>query len=74
MSTIPNRNFKWIGPHKVGKVLSNENYIFRKQKTNKTQTLQRIRLRIFFSDTPLENNYNDEKFRFVIIVAPQHDL
>ena len=43
-SKIPFRDFRWIGPHLVEKVLPNNNYIVRKLNTNKTQTLHRIRL------------------------------
>ena len=36
---VPFREFRWIGPHKVKKVLPNNNYIVRRLGTNKTQLL-----------------------------------
>ena len=36
-SKIQFRNFRWIGPYLVEKVLQNKNYIVRKLNTNKTQ-------------------------------------
>ena len=56
-SKIPFRNFRWIGPYIVGKVLPNNNYIVRKLNTNKTQILHRIRLR----------KYNPENLLKIII-------
>ena len=44
-SKIPFRDFRWIGPYLVEKVLPNKNYTVRKLNTNKTQILHRIRLR-----------------------------
>ena len=44
-SKMPFRDFRWIGPYIVEKVLPNNNYIVRKLNTNKTQILHRIRLR-----------------------------
>ena len=46
-SKIPFRDFRWIGPFLVEKVLPNYNYIVRKLNTNKTQTLHRVRLRSY---------------------------
>ena len=43
-SKIPFRDYRWVGPFIVQKVLSNENYIVRRLNTNKTQILHRIRL------------------------------
>ena len=36
VSKIMLRDFRWIGPYLVGKVLPNNNHIVRKRKTNKT--------------------------------------
>ena len=54
-SKIPFRDYRWVEPFIVQKVLPNENYIVRRINTNKTQILHRIsRLR-----TISENNgYN----------------
>ena len=46
-SKIPFRDYRWVGPYKVEKVLPNNNYIVRKLGTVKTQILHRIRLRKF---------------------------
>ena len=43
-SKIPFRDFRWIGPYQVEKVLPNNNYIVRKVNITKTQILHRIRL------------------------------
>ena len=41
---IPFRDFCWIGPYLVEKVLPNNTYIVRKLNTNKTQIIHRNRL------------------------------
>ena len=43
-SKLKLRDFRWIGPYPVEKVLK-ENYILRTLNTNKVQMLHRIRLR-----------------------------
>ena len=53
-SKIPFRDFRWIGPYIVEKVLPNNNYIVRKLNTNKTQILHRIRLRKYNPEKPLK--------------------
>ena len=60
---MPFRDFRWIGPYVVEKVLPNQIYIVCKVNTNKTQVLHCIRFRKFTTETPLEDNYNSEKFR-----------
>ena len=45
--------FRWIGPYKVKKVLSNNYYIVRRLGTNKTQLLHRLRLRKLAPSAPL---------------------
>ena len=74
-SKIPFREFRWIGPYVIEKVLPNENYIVRKLSSNKTQILHRIRLRKYIPNTELcdvrpEGNLqaDDE------IIIPQDDL
>ena len=54
---IPFREFRWIGPYKVEKVLPNNNYIVRRLGTNKTQLLHRIRLRKFTPSALLANYF-----------------
>ena len=74
-SEIPVRDFRWIGPFVVQKVLPNNNYIVRRIITNKTQILHRIRLKKFVPNAPLEDKYNEEKLQpDEEIVIPQDDL
>ena len=54
---IPFREFRWIGPYKIEKVLPNNNYIVRRLGTNKTQLLHRIRLRKYTPSAPLADNF-----------------
>ena len=54
-SKIPFREFRWIGPYVIEKVLPNENYIVRKLNSNKTQILHRIRLRKYTPNTTLQD-------------------
>ena len=54
---IPFRDFRWVGPYKVEKVLPNNNYIVRRLGTNKTQLLHRIRLRKYTPQAPLADNF-----------------
>ena len=56
-SKIPFRDYRWVGPFIVQKVLPNENYIVRWRNTNKIQKLPRIRLEKFVSNQPLEDNF-----------------
>ena len=57
---IPFREFRWIGPYKIEKVLPNNNYIVRRLGTNKTQLLHRIRLRKYTPSAPLADNFVGE--------------
>ena len=74
-SKIPNREFRWIGPYVIEKVLPNENYIVRKLNSNKTQILHRIHLRKYTPNNPLQdirperNLQADDEF-----IIPQADL
>ena len=74
-SKIPFREFRWIGPYVIEKVLPNENYIVRKLNSNKTQILHRIRLRKNTPNTTLHdirpegNLQADDE-----IIIPQDDL
>ena len=52
-SKIPFTDFRWIGPYIIEKVLPNNNYLVRKIGTNKTQILNRMRLRQFTPRQPL---------------------
>ena len=74
-SKIPFRDFRWIGPYLVEKVLPNNNYIVRKLSTNKTQNLHRIRLSKFNPGKPSEDNYQETQWQVDDnIVVPQDDL
>ena len=54
-SKIPFREFRWVGPYVIEKVLPNGNYVVRKPNSNKTQILHRIRLRKYTPNTPLQD-------------------
>ena len=74
-SKVPFREFRWIGPYLVEKVLANNNYIVRKLNTNKTQILHRIRLRKYNPEKPPEDNYQEAQWQIDDnIVVPQDDL
>ena len=74
-SKIPFRDFRWIGPYIVEKVLPNNNYIVRKLNTNKTQSLHRIRLRKCNPEKPPEEVYSEAQWQTDDnIVVPQDDL
>ena len=69
------RDFRWIGPCLVEKVLPNNNYIVRKLDTNKTQILHRIRLRKYNPAKPPEDNYQEARWQIDDnTVVPQDDL
>ena len=74
-SKIPFREFRWIGPYAIEKILPNENYIVRKLSSIKTQILHRIRLRKCTPKTeirdvrPEGNLHLDDE-----IIIPQDDL
>ena len=46
-------DFRWIGPYIIEKLLPNNNYVVGKIGTNKTQILQRMRLRHFTPRQPI---------------------
>ena len=74
-SKIPFRDYRWVGPFVVQKVLPNENYIVRRINTNKTQILHRIRLKRFIPNQPLEDNFREQRLQpDEEIVIPQDDL
>ena len=74
-SKIPFRDFRWIGPYLVEKVLPNNNYIVRKLNTNKAQILHRIRLRKYNPEKPPEDNHQETQWQVDDNnVVPQDDL
>ena len=74
-SKISFREFQWIGPYVIEKVLPNEKYIVRKLNSNKTQILHRIRLRKYTPNTPLQDFRPEGNFQADDeIIIPQDDL
>ena len=74
-SKILFRDFCWIGPYLVEKILPNNNYIVRKLNTNKTQILHRIRLRKYNTEKPPGDNYQEAQWQIDDnFVVPQDDL
>ena len=74
-SKSPFREFRWIGPYVIEKVLPNENYIVRKLNSNKTQILHRIRLRKYTPNAPLQDNRPEGNLQpDDEIIIPQDDL
>ena len=74
-SKIPFREFRWIDPYIVEKVLTNETYIVRKINSNKTQILHRIRLRKFEPNVPLRDERPEGNLQpDDEIIIPQNDL
>ena len=74
-SKIPFRDYRWVGPFVIQKVLPNGNYIVRRINTNKTQILHRIRLKKFVPNQPLEDNFREQQLHpDEEIVFPQDDL
>ena len=75
IAEIPFREFTWIGPYIIEKVLPNDNYIVRKLNSNKTQILHRIRLRKYEPNTNLQDDRPERSSQphdeFVI---PQDDI
>ena len=62
-SKIPFREYMWIDPFVVQTVLSNDNYFVRRLNTNKMQILNRITLKKFVPNAPLEDKYDGEKLQ-----------
>ena len=73
VSKIPFRDFAWIGPHPIEKVLPNNNYIVRKLNTNKTQILHRIRLRKYNPEKPPESNCQEAQWQIDDNIFIPHD-
>ena len=72
---IPFRDYRWVGPFIVQKVLPNDNYIVRRINIIKTQILHRIRLKKFVPNQPLEDNFQEQRLQpDEEIVIPQDDL
>ena len=74
-SKKPLRDFRWIGPSLVEKILPDNNHIVRKLNTNKTQIPQRIRLRKYNPEKLPADNYQETQWQNDDnIVTPQDDL
>ena len=57
-------HFKWEGPFKVVKGLTNFNYIVRKVGTSRTQCVHRMRLRPFIPNAPIHDIEEDPNLFF----------
>ena len=69
------RNFRWIGPYLIDKVLPNNKYFARKINTNKIQILHKIHLRKHNPEKLPEDNYQGAQGQIDDnIVIPQNDL
>ena len=74
-SKIPSRDFRWIGPYLVEKVIPKNNYIVRKLNTNKIQILHSFRLRKYNPEKSPGDNYQETQWQIDDnIVIPQDDL
>ena len=74
-SKIPFRDFRWVSPYLVQKVLPNNNYIIRKLNTNKTQILHRIRLRKYDPEKTPEVSCQEAQWHIDDnIIIPEDDL
>ena len=62
-SKIPFRDYSWVGPFMVHKVLRNENYVVRRLNTIKIQMLHCIRLKKFVPNQPLEDSFREEQLQ-----------
>ena len=51
-SKIPFTEFRWVGPYIIEKAIPNNKYLVRKNGTNKTQVLHRMRMRQFTPRQP----------------------
>ena len=54
---MPFREFRWVGPYKVEKILPSKNYTVHRLGTNETQLLHRIQSRIHIPQAPLADNF-----------------
>ena len=69
------RDYCWVGPFIVQKILPNGNYKIRRLKTNKTQILRCIRLKILVPNQPFEDRLREGKLQQdEEIIIPQCDL
>ena len=74
-SKIPFRDYHWVGPFSIQRVLPNENYIVRRLNTNETQILHHLALKSFVPNQPLQDNFQQERLQQdEEIVIPQDDL
>ena len=73
-SKIPFREFRWIGPYIIGKVLPNDNHGVRKLNSNKNQILHKIRLRKYEPNTALPDERPEGNLQPVEEIVIQEDL
>ena len=73
-SKIPFTEFLWIGPYIVEKALTNNNYPVRKNGTDKTQVLHRMRMRQFTPRQPSADiRVNPHEYKPDPKVSMNHD-
>ena len=73
-SKIPFKEFRWMGPYIVEKVLPNNNYLVRKIGTDKTQVLHRMRMRQFTPrKPPADIRVNPHEYKPDPEVSINHD-
>ena len=65
---IPFQDSRWIGPYPVGKMLPSTKYNVCKLNTNRTQNLQRFRLRIYNPENPPYTTIRGLNGRLTILV------
>ena len=75
VSEKPPREYTWISPSVVEKVVTFEIYIVREKNTDKTHILLQSTFRNFNTNTHLEDSYTNENFQpDDDIIAPLDDL
>ena len=73
-SKIPFTEFRWMGPYIVEKALPNNNYLVRKNGTDKTQVLHRMRMRQFTPrQPPADIRVNPHEYKHDPEVSINHD-
>ena len=71
---LPFTEFRWMGPYIVEKLLPNNNYLVRKIGTDKTQVLDRMRMRQFTPRQPLADiRVNAHEYKPDPEVSINHD-
>ena len=73
-SQIPFTEFRWTRPYIIEKVLPNNNYLVRKNGTNTTQVLHRMKMRQFIPhQPPADITVKPQEFKSDPEVSLNHD-